>query len=171
MSHESYLRSQKVLHWLLAVLLLFWLFVSGELVEEAEGADKATILIFHSSGALIILALMLWRLKLRSDHPVAPLEQLKTWEQIWGKRVHLLFYILVPLMVFSGLLQGLFLDTDVRLFGVFNIAQMSNEAAQDVFHTAHGIIANILKLLILLHILAALKHQFIDRQKFIRRMF
>lgn len=31
--NEAYTRGQKVLHWLLAVLLLFWLFVSGELVE------------------------------------------------------------------------------------------------------------------------------------------
>ena len=38
--NNSYARSQKVLHWLLAVLILFWLFVSGELVSSLDGSFR-----------------------------------------------------------------------------------------------------------------------------------
>ena len=39
-----------------------------------------------------------------------------------------------------------------------------------LFHTIHGGIANLLKLLIAIHVLAALKHQFIDKLAFLKRM-
>ena len=56
---ESYTRSQKILHWLLAILVLFWLLVSGQIAASSEGEQKGMILMFHSGGALIILAVMM----------------------------------------------------------------------------------------------------------------
>ena len=83
--NNSYARSQKVLHWLLAVLILFWLFVSGELVSSLEGTEQGNILMFHSGGAIIILLLMIARFRLRLKNPVAPLSNLKPWEQKWAR--------------------------------------------------------------------------------------
>lgn len=167
---DSYTRTQKVLHWLVAIALLFWLFVSGELVEEAEGEDKVFILAFHASGALIILALMFWRLGLRREHPVAPMAGLRPWEATWSRGIHSLFYGLVFLMVASGLLQGMYFEQDVRLFGLLDITGRHDEARMAPFHEAHEIIATLLKVFIGLHVLAALKHQFIDRRPVLRRM-
>ncbi len=168
--NESYSRAQKILHWLLAVLLLFWLFVSGELVEEAEGEEKLFILGFHSGGAIIILCLMLYRLRLRLQRAVAPFAVLQDWEKAWSRRLHLAFYILVVMMVLSGLLQGMFFDMDVRVFGVINITLSDNETLRNIFHNIHGLSANLLKAAIAVHILAALKHQFIDKHAALRRM-
>ena len=167
----SYTRTQKILHWLLAVMILLWLFLSGELVEEAEGAEERLILMFHSGGAIIILALMLWRLRLRFKNEVQPMAELKPWEQTWSVRLHWLFYGLVCLMVLSGILQGVFYEQDVLVFGFIDITVGHNEAAMEPFHEIHEITATLLKIGIALHILAALKHQFLDRQKFIQRMF
>ncbi len=166
----SYTRTQKVLHWLLAILLLFWLFVSGELVSEAEGADKGMILMFHSGGAIVILGLMLWRLRLRIKNLVSPMPELRTWEQTWGTRLHWTFYGLVCLMVLSGILQGMFFEQDVVVFGLVNITIGHNESLLEPFHEIHEITALLLKIGIALHILAALKHQFVDRRAFLRRM-
>ena len=41
---ESYTRSQKILHWLLAILVLFWLLVSGQIAASSEGEQKGMIL-------------------------------------------------------------------------------------------------------------------------------
>jgi cytochrome b561 len=57
--------------------LLFWLFVSGELVEEAQGDDKGFILMIHSGGAIIIGLLMAYRFYLRRAHPVTVMSSLK----------------------------------------------------------------------------------------------
>ena len=37
---ESYTRVQKILHWVLAILVLFWLLVSGQFAEAAEGDTR-----------------------------------------------------------------------------------------------------------------------------------
>ncbi|MCG8507230.1 MAG: cytochrome b/b6 domain-containing protein [Sphingomonadales bacterium] len=166
----SYTRGQKILHWLLAVMLLFWLFVSGNLVEAAEGEEKGMILMFHSGGAIVILGLMLWRLRMRLRNTVAPMAELKVWEQTWSVRLHWAFYGLVCLMVLSGILQGMFFEQDVRVFGVVNITLGHNEGLMTLFHNIHGLTANLLKAGIALHILAALKHQLVDRIAFLKRM-
>ena len=168
--NESYTRGQKILHWLLAVLLLFWLFVSGELVEEAQGDDKGFILMIHSGGAIIIGLLMAYRFYLRRAHPVTVMSSLKDWEKVWSQRTHLAFYLFVGLMVLSGILQGMFFEQDVRVFGLINITLGHNESLMGIFHLIHGASANVLKVLIILHILAALKHQFIDKQAMLKRM-
>ena len=93
----GYRRSRKIMHWLLAVLILFWLFVSGNFVESAEGEQKGMILMFHSGGAIIIAGLMSFRYFLRIKNPVLPLEGLKPWERVWSVRLHLSFYLLIGL--------------------------------------------------------------------------
>ena len=168
--NNSYARSQKVLHWLLAVLILFWLFVSGELVSSLEGAEQGNILMVHSGGAIIILLLMIARFRLRLKNPVAPLSNLKPWEQKWGSIMHKCFYLLALLMVLSGILQGMVFDQDVRVFGLVNITVGHNEGLLQVFHEVHEILSLLFKLFIAIHILAALKHQFLDKQPFLKRM-
>ena len=169
--HMTYTRQQKILHWVLAVLLLFWLFVSGELVEEAEGDQKLFILAIHSGGAVVILGLMIWRYMIRRAHPVQAMDSLKPWEKTWSSRVHLLLYLLVAVMVGSGLLQGIFFEMPIKVAGLIPITVSHNEALMEPFHEIHEITGTLLKVFIGLHILAALKHQFIDKQPFIKRMF
>lgn len=168
--NDGYTRAQKVLHWLLAVLVLFWLFVSGAIVSSTEGEEQGIILMFHSGGAAIILALTLYRYSLRRKHPVAAAAGLKVWERTWSRRNHAAFYILICVMFASGLLQGMFFEQDVRMFGVLNITVGHNEALMEIFHEVHEITQLLLKLLIAVHILAVLKHQFIDKQAILKRM-
>ena len=168
--NTSYARSQKILHWLLAVLILFWLFVSGRIVSSLEGAEQGNILMFHSGGAIIILLLMIARFRLRLKNPVAPISSLKLWEQKCGSIMHTSFYVLALLMVLSGILQGMFFDQDVRVFGLVNITVGHNEGLQEIFHEVHEIVSLLFKLSIAIHILAALKHQFLDKQPFLKRM-
>ena len=73
-------------------------------------------------------------------------------------------------MVLSGFLQGMFFEQDVRVFGLINITVDHNEGLMEIFHEIHEIAANLLKLLILVHVLAGLKHQFVDKQPVLKRM-
>ncbi|MDD9890061.1 MAG: cytochrome b/b6 domain-containing protein [Gammaproteobacteria bacterium] len=167
---DSYTRGQKVLHWLLAVLVSFWLLVSGQLAASSEGEQKGMILMFHSGGALIIFALMMWRYSKRRKNLVQPMSSLRSWEQTWSVRIHLAFYILVAVMALTGILQGVFFEQDVRVFGVVNITAGHNESLMALFNLIHNVASKIFLALIALHILAAIKHQFIDKQPFLKRM-
>ncbi len=73
-------------------------------------------------------------------------------------------------MVASGIMQGIFFEQDVRVFGLVNITVSHNESVMGVFHLLHELIASLLKLLIAVHILAVLKHQFVDKQAILKRM-
>ena len=167
---ESYTRGQKILHWLLAVLVLFWLLVSGQIAASSEGEQKGMILMFHSGGALIIFALMMWRYSKRRKNLVMPLAELKSWEQSWSRKVHVSFYVLVTLMAITGILQGVFFDQAVRVFGAINITVGHNESLMSTFNLLHNLVSKIFLALIALHVLAALKHQFVDKLPFIKRM-
>jgi len=63
------------------------------------------------------------------------------------------------------LLQGLFYDQPVRLLGLLNIAQLSNDTLGELFQSLHGASATVFKILIAIHVLAALKHQFIGDEQ------
>ena len=167
---DSYTRGQKVLHWLLEVLVSFWLLVSGQIAQSSEGEQKGMILMFHSGGALIIFALMMWRYSKRRKNPVQPLSGLKAWEQTWSVRIHIAFYILVAIMAISGILQAVFFEQDVRVLGVVNITAGHNESMMALFNLIHNAASKIFLALIALHILAAIKHQFIDKLPFLKRM-
>ena len=81
------------------------------------------------------------------------------------------FYMLVALMVISGILQGVFFEQDVNIFGVLNITVGHNASLMLVFNWIHAVASKLLLVLIAIHVLAALKHQFIDKQPLLRRMF
>lgn len=166
----TYTTGQKVLHWLLAVLILFWLFVSGELVSKAEGAEKSFILIFHSSGAILILLLTFLRYQLKLSNPVPPLDGLKNWQKVLSRWMHIALYIAVCLMVLSGLLQSMFFEQPVRLFGLVPITVAYSETFMAPFHQAHQAIATALKVMIAIHVVAGFKHQFQDNLPVLRRM-
>ena len=167
---ESYTRGQKILHWLLAILVLFWLLVSGQIAASSEGEQKGMILMFHSGGALIILALMMWRYSKRRKNFVTPLAELKSWEKFWSRKIHVSFYVLITVMAITGILQGMFFDQAVRVFGVINITVGHNESLMSMFNLLHDVVSKIFLALIALHVLAALKHQFVDKLSFIKRM-
>ena len=118
----------------------------------------------------IILCLMIYRFRLRLANTVIPSAALKPYERIWSVRTHLTMYALVLLMVLSGIGQGIFFEQEVRIFGFINITLEHNESIVVIFHFIHETTANIFKLLIAIHILAALKHQFIDRNGLLKRM-
>lgn len=166
----TYQRSQKILHWVLAVLLLFWLQVSGRTVSSLEGEEQGMILMIHSGGALIIFALMLWRYSKRRKNSVEPMAELKPWEQTWSERIHLSFYVLVALMAVSGILQGMFFEQPVRVFGILNITIGYSESLMSVFNLIHNVSSKVFMVLIVIHVLAAFKHQFVDKQSFLKRM-
>ena len=73
-------------------------------------------------------------------------------------------------MAITGILQGVFFDQAVRVFGVINITVGHNESLMSIFNLLHNVVSKIFLALIALHVLAALKHQFVDKLPFIKRM-
>jgi cytochrome b561 len=161
------------LHWLLAVLILFSLFAGSNILADMpnDNPEKIAILKVHIISGLVILVLMLLRLfvRIKMDTPEA-IDTGDVFINKTGKYSHIFIYVLVFLIVGSGLgiaiLSGL---SDIVFFG-------SIEALPETFddllpRKVHGILTKILIATITLHFLATMWHQFIREENVFSRMW
>lgn len=172
---SKYSKGAIALHWLIAALVIanFTLASMAEdLPREAQGALMAP----HKAIGVSILLFSILRLFWRLGHKPPPLPAaIPGWQAMAGKAVHILFYFLILAVPLSGWLMASAHPQapPVDFFGLFD-ATLPVEKSKDlagIGHDLHEFLTKPFFILILLHILAALKHQFIDRLPFIQRMW
>lgn len=166
------------LHWVIAGLLIFMIVFGEDLMKSAEhatGPDGALGASIHASIGVAVLVLSVIRLGWRFGHPPPPAPAtMKPWERTVMGVTHVLFYVLMiglPLsgwLAFAAFLPEAPAAADARLFGLFTIP--AAPLVGDFVKGIHGLGSNLLMVLVILHVLAALKHQFIDRDGVLRRM-
>ncbi len=178
-----YTRTAIVLHWIIAALIG----VSVVLGLTADALPEDWIrpaIDLHKSFGLTVLGLVLARILWRLSHPAPPLPRAYArLERIAAHAVHLLLYGLMLLLPISGWLHdSAFKDAaahPLNLFGIvpwFRIAAIQNlpagpkEALHGQLFALHVWAGYALYALVALHILGALKHQFIDRHAELQRM-
>ncbi len=163
----------RMLHWVIVALIIAQ-FVLANMAESAESRMEMFVLFArHKSVGLTIFALMLIRLLWRfvNTQPQLPLRT-PTWQRHIARTTHWLLYALIFALPITGLLGSAASNFPVTWFGIFTVPAMigPNEALADLFHELHEIFAVALFMLALLHVLAALKHHFFDRDNVLRRM-
>lgn len=184
MGHERsrYDSVSMIIHWVTALLLIFMLVFGEELMEAGEEAEElgeglgstfGPSLHVSIGAAILILTLLriLWRVTHRA--PAYP-ATMKPYELVAAQAVHGLFYFLligIPLtgwLAFGGFVAEEPAMSAVRVFGAFPVpaAPFTPSEIEDV----HEIGSNIAMVLAVLHVLAALKHQFVDGDGIFRRM-
>jgi cytochrome b561 len=147
---------QIILHWLIAALVaLQFLLAEG---IETLWRDRMTGAIPneafptpHTVTGFAILVLMLWRLVLRLRHgaPPPPAGEAPALARV-AQATHALFYLLLIGMPVSGA---------IAWFGGLRLPA-----------EAHGVAASVLLVLVVLHVAAALAHQFWWKTDVLRRM-
>ena len=162
-------------HWVTAALMIFMILIGETLMEMGEDAGSTFGPSLHVSIGVTILALTLLRIIWRLTHPApAHPASMKAHERAAAGAVHGLFYLLLLGLPLSGWLAfGEFVSEEpamaaVRVFGAYPLPASPDwgESAEDI-HEAGSKIAMALTAL---HVLAALKHQFIDRDGTLGRM-
>ena len=161
------------LHWLMAILILMGLFFGKVVLSAMDNADpaKAEGLGGHMTVGLLVGALLVIRLiiRLTSENPPHAQTGNALLDRL-GAATHWVFYILVALMVLSGLATAL-------SAGLFPIAfggtgdPLPEDLGELAPRLAHGLVSNLLILLVVLHVVAALYHQFFLRDGLFRRMW
>jgi cytochrome b561 len=161
------------LHWAIAVaVLISWRI--AESAEHASGAAEDAIMADHMVVGMLILVLTALRLVWRLTHAQPAFSPgLAGWERVLARAVHLVFYVLLiglPLMGWIGSsMEGKAID----VFGAFTIPGLPVPADRGLGHEileVHGSLGEIMLYLIVLHVLGALKHHFIDRNGELYRM-
>lgn len=169
-----YSRSAMLLHWAVALLLVFN-FALGERTEDLErGPELFWVMQLHKSIGITVLILSLWRLGLRLMTPRpakvvdSPLAQLLSSAVHWG------FYAVMIIVPLSGwvLVSTAKVQIPTLLFGTIPWPHLpigghdAHEAAEEI----HAIVAKLLIPLLALHIIGAVRHQFILKDAILERM-
>lgn len=162
-------------HWVIAALVVtnFLLAWSAEEVSEAQ---ERVLMGYHMANGILILILSVLRVIWRITHPVPPfVPTMKRWEVVLARITHWLFYILIVAIPLSGwaMTSAASGGQPVDFFGLFGFPGLPlsrNEATAGVLHEVHEIGATMVLLLFFLHVAAALKHQFFNRDTTLARM-
>lgn len=131
---------------------------------------------WHKSLGLTVLVLSLARWVWRLGHRPPPLPAtVKSWEKGLAHALHWTFYLLIVLIPLSGwaMSSGATQRRPLNWFGLFDVPYLPIERGGALYGTAHEfheIFGLAMIGLILLHVAAALKHQFIDRDDVVHRM-
>ena len=153
----------RFLHWSTAfIFILAWLigFYSGNFLTYAvDGNFKADVVTLHKNIATLIIFLFIFRITWRYIRPFPHSE--KKIVNI----VHFLLYLVLILLPLSGCLFSWTAGHPAPVMYLFNLPQLINKNQDLVkfFKPFHIYFAWITGALVLLHILAALKHHFLTK--------
>ena len=162
-----------LLHWTLAVLIIGMIGLGWYMQSLEKGPVAGWYFGLHKSIGLVIAPLVLLRLLWRLGHPPAPLPaSVAPWQARAARASHWLLYACMVAMPVFGIAGGLFSKSGIAFFGtplprVFS----ENRDLSEVFYGAHVFTSWILVALIVLHVLAGLKHLLIDKDGVFQRMW
>ena len=193
-STTSYTKTAKVLHWLIAIGI-FGMFALGwfmsELPKEApkqmaydlfnlgvytwnlseEISPRTFYFNLHKSIGVTIFSLILIRILWRITHrPPALLASYKAWESKLASGAHHLLYLLMVALPVSGVIMATYSKYGIKWFGIPFIKGLDNNPMRELFKEVHEIVGIIILLVIIVHIIGALKHKFIDKDDTLNRM-
>ena len=169
---NDYTVAQKVIHWLMAIIITLDLFVAQKFGNPMELADRLESRVDHGTLGTIVGVLFLLRLVLRRRHGGAALPAaMPAWQQQLAGWAHALLYVLIGLLLVTGFATAINATNPIPLFGQLDIT--IGRETEDVFTFVRGfheLITNAIIVLIGLHVIAALYHGLIKRDGTTGRM-
>ena len=162
-----------VLHWAMALLILIAWSIAIAIDDMPLSPTRITGLSWHKWLGVSVFFLVLVRLLWRTTHPAPPLaNKVPVWQEKGMHLTHWALYILMLVVPVAGWLMSSAKGYTVNYFGLFELPDLveKDKALGHLLKEVHEILANSLMLLVGLHIAAALKHQWIDKDGLLSRM-
>jgi cytochrome b561 len=194
MNNNQYTKTAIILHWLIA-LVIFAMFALGwymtELPKEApkamafdlfdlgvytwqlseEASPRTFYFNLHKSIGVTLFALVALRILWRIAHrPPALLSSMSAFEKKLATAGHHFLYLLMVAMPLSGIIMAINSKYGIKWFGLRLVEGLDNLELRKCFEEIHEVLAVIFALMIIIHILGALKHRFINKDQTMSRM-
>ncbi len=161
----------RTLHWVIALLVIANLILG--VGHDALPRDWAAMPL-HKSIGLTVLMLTIGRIAWRLSHPAPPLPaQMSSWEKSAAHAAHLAFYAFMLLLPLTGWIMSSVADRPLNWFFLFEIPKFAvtrDNAIVALSRSGHEVLGLSWAALIILHVAAALRHQFVLRDTILLRM-
>lgn len=180
-AHPRYSAVAIVLHWTIAALILYNLYLGLQL-DDLRGLAKFNTFQLHKSVGLTVLLLSLLRLAWRLTHRPPPLPaRTPHWEKLGAHAAHWLLYALMIGIPLTGWVIVSASPTNIptlifktapwpHLAFIHDLAMPVRRALEKQVGEVHMLLAYGMMALIVGHIAAALKHQFRNRDEVLGHM-
>ena len=173
-SQDRYGVVSRALHWLMALLLIA-LFAVGWYITEISYYNPWYKLSFdlHKSFGMVALLLGILRIGWIIYNPAPALpETMEPWAQLAAKGGHYALYLMMLLIPVSGYLISTADGQGIIVFDLFEVPALLPpvKGMEDLAGWAHYLLAFGTAWLVLAHMIAALKHQYVDRDGTLDKM-
>lgn len=160
------------LHWVIVGLLILQVTL-GKIADDLPlGLERLIMMARHKSVGVTILVLAAIRLAWRLFDPPPPPPPMPAWQRVAARLSHGAFYVLLFALPLTGWLMSSASNYPVSWFGLVQLPDLvaPDEGLEHLLEDVHETLVKVLVVLAIVHVLAALKHQFIDRDGLLWRM-
>lgn len=161
---ERYDRTARVLHWLVALLLLGQLIFGWWMGEVPRNTPlRGYVVNLHKSMGLVIGLLVVLRVVWRLRHPAPPWPGTSTmpaWQRRLAGITHVLLYVVMLLVPLAGYVASNFSKFGVKFFNLVLLPPWGSDDKQiyTLFNQTHKVAVVLLVALLAAHVGAALMH-------------
>ncbi|MFY8118059.1 MAG: cytochrome b [Roseateles sp.] len=161
------------LHWLMALAIIGLLGVGLYMVSLPFSMSRLKLYNWHKWAGMTVLALaalrLLWSL-LRQAPAAAPGPR---WQQVAAHAVHGLLYLFFFAVPLAGWTYSSAAGFPIVWFGLLPLPDLvsPDPALAETLKATHRWLAYGLAAVVAAHVAAALKHQFLDRDRLLARMW
>jgi len=161
------------LHWLLALAIVAVFGVGLYMADLPRSPERLQFITWHKWAGIAILALSALRLLWRLAHRPPAALPVPAWQQRSAQAVHLAMYGLFFAVPLAGWAHSSAAGFPIMWFGVLPLPDFVpvDKALAHDFKELHEVFAWALTAMVALHVAVALKHQFIDRDGLMARMW
>ncbi len=157
----DYTKAQKVIHWLMAIIIMLDLNVAQKFGGDMELWDRLESRSDHATAGMIVTFLFILRIILRyfNGAPELP-TTMPRWQIYSAKLGHYSLYVLMAGLIITGISMASFASDPIVVFGMDLSFAKHNQSYFHLIRGAHEFCTNAIILLIIIHISAALYHHF-----------
>lgn len=162
----------RLLHWLMALMIIAMLFIGAGMVASVSERHE-WLLQLHKPLGIAILLLVIVRLVVRFTRRTPPLPaDLPGWQVLAAKASHVLLYALMLILPLLGWSMISAAGDPVMLSESLRLPSILPADAQTFawLRKAHGYLAYLLFLTVLVHLAAALFHGWVRRDEVLASM-
>jgi cytochrome b561 len=168
----SYSGISKFFHWIMMLALMVLIPVGFYMENLPLSPEKLKLYSWHKWMGITFLVMVGFRLAWKVLTPQPKPLPGPTWQHMAASVTHALMYALMVIIPLSGWIMSSAKGFPTVWFGILPLPDLvgKDEWIGQCLEDIHGPLAMSLVFLVMIHVLAVLKHRFIDKDNTLSRM-